>query len=345
MQLQNAALGGLASIARAGESRPLVHGISVRSGTRVGNGTPGAGIRWRTMMPATVWKGHIAFGMVSIPVRLHRAARKEAVRLHHVRLAPAESDVVESEPDRADMAATPPRIERLQQRLVTPEQGRSEAPEERAKAFEHQLDRYVVVREEEIRRLRPKTSPDMQILTCASLAEIDPVFFETSYYVVPDAAGTKPYALLFASLRDAGYVALARMAMHGREHIMVIRPGRRGLLAHTMFYLDEVRAEYEHPADASALPAKEVRLATEFVRALAAPFDPGQFRDEYRAQLRELIESKAKREVVSLDRPSAAAAPVMDIMEALQRSIQAAKKPVRKAEAPVEIRKPRKRRA
>jgi DNA end-binding protein Ku len=210
----------------------------------------------------------------------------------------------------------------------------------------------VVLRDEEIKRLRPQTSSTMEILSAAKLSEIDPVHFETSYYVVPDAAGEKPYALLFASLREAGYVALAKMAMHGREHIMVIRPGRRGLLAHTMFYSDEVRAEYEFDTDVAAVQEKELKLATEFVRALAAPFEPEQFRDEYRAQLRALIEAKAaKREIVSQERPPAAAAPVVDIMEALKKSIQAARKPAQKATAPVpdgkrkEITKPPARRA
>jgi DNA end-binding protein Ku len=194
----------------------------------------------------------------------------------------------------------------------------------------------VVLRDEEIKRLRPKTSSTMEILSVTKLSEIDPVFFETSYYVVPDAAGEKPYALLFASLHQSGYVALAKMAMHGREHIMVIRPGRRGLLAHTMYYNDEVRGEHEFDTDVTPVQEKELHLATEFVRALATPFEPEQFRDEYRAQLRELIEAKAaKRQVVSQERPPAAAAPVVDIMEALKKSIQAAKKPAQKATAAV----------
>jgi DNA end-binding protein Ku len=103
-----------------------------------------------------------------------------------------------------------------------------------------------------------------------------------------------------------------------------------------MFYTDEVRGEYEFDTDVAAVQEKELKLATEFVRALAAPFEPEQFRDEYRAQLRELIEAKAaKRGVVSQERVPAAAAPVVDIMDALKKSIQAAKKPAQRATAPV----------
>jgi DNA end-binding protein Ku len=317
-------------------------------------------------MPTTVWKGHIAFGLVSIPVRLYRAARKETVRLHHMRYAPAEPEAEEGEPEEAagpppamrhapptaqqaprptlvqpepepvESLDPPPRIERLQQRLITPREEEPVKPEERAKAFEYARDQYVVLRDEEVKRLRPKTSSTMEILQAVNLSEIDPVYFETSYYLVPDAAGEKPYALLFASLHQSAYVALAKVAMHGREHIMVIRPGRRGLLAHTMFYSDEVRAEYEFNTDVASVQEKELNLATEFVRALAAPFEPEQFRDEYRAQLREMIEAKAaNRQIVSQERAPAAAAPVVDIMEALKKSIQAAKKPAQKAAAPV----------
>jgi DNA end-binding protein Ku len=321
-------------------------------------------------MPITVWKGHISFGLVSIPVRLYRAARKEAVRLHHVRYAPAEPEAEVEEAEEAPPPSTPstavgdrrpqtseqpphptlaqpepepdqapgprPHVERLQQRLITPDDEEPVKPQERAKAFEYGRDQYVVLRDEEIKRLRPRTSSTMEILSAVKLSEIDPVYFETSYYVVPDTAGEKPYALLFASLQQVGYVALAQMAMHGREHIMVIRPGRRGLLAHTMYYNDEVRGEHEFDTDVTPVQEKELHLATEFVRALATPFEPEQFRDEYRAQLRELIEAKAaKRQVVSQERPPAAAAPVVDIMEALKKSIQAAKKPAQKATAAV----------
>jgi DNA end-binding protein Ku len=227
-------------------------------------------------------------------------------------------------------------VERLQQRLITPDEEEPVKPQERAKAFEYGRDQYVVLRDEEIKRLRPKTSSTMEILSAVKLSEIDPVFLETSYYLVPDAAGQKPYALLFASLQQSGYVALAKVAMHGREHIMVIRPGRHGLLAHTMFYSDEVRAEYEFHTDVVAVQEKELNLATEFVRALAAPFEPEQVRDEYRHQLRALIDAKAaNRGVVSQERPPAPAAQVVDIMDALKKSIQAARKPAEKATTPM----------
>jgi DNA end-binding protein Ku len=160
--------------------------------------------------------------------------------------------------------------------------------------------------------------------------------------VVPEAAGERSYTLLYAALHKAGFVALAKMAMHGREHIMIIRPGGRGLLAHTMFYSDEVRRDSEFETDLSVTAPKELELATQFVRALAAPFDPDQYQDEYRAQLRALIESKAASTgVASGRRQSAAAAPVIDILEALKKSLAAARKPVEKAKQAT----PRRRRA
>lgn len=322
-------------------------------------------------MATTVWKGHIAFGLISIPVRLYRAARKESIRLHHVQYSRPEprepEDETEDEPEeespraaalperprtQAAAASAPQRIPeqepdsdavvtRLQQRLVEPDRQEPVPPQQRAKAFAYGAEQYVVVPEEELRRLRPKTSPDMQILQCVALSDIDPVYFETSYYVTPEAAGEKPYALLYTALQGAGYVALARVAMHGREHIVVVRAGRRGLLAHTMYYSDEVRNSYEFEADVSAPAAKEVELATQFVRALAAPFDPEQYRDEYRAALRALIDAKAaQRGVISEKRQTAAAAaPVIDIMDALKKSLAAVRKPVEKAKQPVSRRR------
>jgi DNA end-binding protein Ku len=206
---------------------------------------------------------------------------------------------------------------------------------ERAKAYEYEPDQYVVLRNQEIARLRPATSPDMEILNCVRLAEIDPVYLETSYYVVPEPAGEKPYALLYSALHRAGYAALGKVAMHGREHIMIVRAGRRGLLAHTMFYNDEVRAEYEFDARSVPVDPKELDLATQVVRALAAPFQPEQYRDEYRERLQALIEAKAsQRQTLPAVQQRQPRAPVIDIMDALKRSLELARKPVQPEKAP-----------
>jgi Ku protein len=158
--------------------------------------------------------------------------------------------------------------------------------------YEVEPDRYVVFNREELKGLRRKTSPTMEIVRSVKLTEIDPVFFETSYYVVPDRGGEKPYAILLRALRETGHVALARVGIYGREHVVIVRPGKYGMLAHTMFYVDEIRSESEFRTNIQSVGAKELDLAKTFLEALAAPFAPEDSKDEYREQLQAMIPKK-----------------------------------------------------
>jgi Ku protein len=135
------------------------------------------------------------------------------------------------------------------------------------KGYEYQPEQYVLVSDDELQRITPRTSSDIQILEVVQLSEIDPVYFETSYYVAPERAGEKPYSLLYAALRKTGYVALAQIAMHRREHIAVIRAGDRGILMHMMFYANEVRKEQEFKADEAQVADKELGLAVKLIEA------------------------------------------------------------------------------
>jgi DNA end-binding protein Ku len=168
----------------------------------------------------------------------------------------------------------------------------------------------------------------MEIVRSVKLSEIDPVFFETSYYVVPDRGGEKAYAILFRALRETGHVALARVGMYGREHVVIVRPGNYGMLAHTMFYTDEIRFENEFRTDVQAVGAKELEVAKAFLEALEAPFAPEEFKDVYREELEAIIAKKvAQSDVAAASQPSVAAAPVVDILEALKKSLAIARKP------------------
>jgi DNA end-binding protein Ku len=294
-------------------------------------------------MPSIVWKGQLTFGLVSIPVKLYRAARRERVRMHYVHRA----DVSEEPPDepegnrtevpvrsvepgaerlekfprRTDAPQEPPAaVTRVHQALVTPEE-RAIARADVFRGYEVEPDRYVVFDRDELRPLQRKTSPTMEIVRSVRLAEVDPVFFETSYYVVPDA-------ILFRALQETGHVALARVGMYGREHVIIVRPGKHGLLAHTMFYVDEIRSESEFRTDVNAVGAKELELAKTFLQALEAAFAPEEFKDEYRAELEAMIATKAAHATpVPADKPAPAAKPVVDILEALKKSIAMKRKP------------------
>ena len=300
-----------------------------------------------TDMPAIVWKGHLTFGLVSIPVKLFRAARRERVRLHYVHRAPVPEEPEDEPlvnpaplPENAP-GARPQKVEpvapitepepagpitRVRQALVTPDE--QQVPRaELQRGYEVEPDRYVVLDREELKALQRRTSANMAIVRSVRLSEIDPVFFETSYYVVPDRGGEKAYAILFAALRETGRVTLARVGMHGREHVIVIRPGKHGMLAHTMFYTDEIRFENEFRTDVQSVGAKEIQLAKAFLEAIEAPFSPEEFKDAYREELQALIAKKVGQAEVA-SQPSVAAPPVVDILEALKKSIAITRKPV-----------------
>jgi DNA end-binding protein Ku len=225
-------------------------------------------------------------------------------------------------------------VTRVQQEYTS---GGDEKPvprQELLRSYEVEPRQYVTFQNEELRKLRIETSPEMQILRSVRLAEIDPVYFDTSYYAVPDRGGERPYALLFAALQQSGYVALAKVAMHGREHVLVLRPGRKGLLAHTIFYSNEIRAANEVEANVSDVVPKELNLAKTFVEAIAGPFAPEEFKDTYREQMEQLIASKVERQELAGASASAAptSVPVVNILDALKKSLELAKKPASKAE-------------
>ena len=316
-------------------------------------------------MATTIWHGHLTFGLVSIPVRLFKAARSEKVRFRQLYKAPESASrpapvpppaLIEpagspagSRTDRARIVEPPAapveEYTRVRQNLVVstapsesasyknlPHQA-SAAPltvsrSELVKGFEYEKGRYVVVENEDLKNLTPQTGTEMQIVEFVKLDEIDPVYFETSYYMAPDEAGAKAYALLFEAMRETGFVALAEVAMHRREHVMILRPGRQGLLAHTMFYADEIRSDQEHRADTSVVNAKELQMAKLLVESLAAPFEPTKFKDKFREKLEEMIAAKiAGREVAKV--PAARkAAEVVDILQALESSLKMARKPM-----------------
>jgi DNA end-binding protein Ku len=319
-------------------------------------------------MASTVWRGHLAFGLVSFPVRLHRAARAEKISFRRLyrpdapAVSPAAEDVEEPapppkrrgnakphllEPPPAPAAPAPePEVFRTRNAIVADAAATEDEPvtsERLVKGYEYEKGQYVVIEEDELRNLRPTTSKEMQIVEFVNLAEIDPIFLETSYYVTPDGPGERPYTLLFQALRETGYVGLGQMAMHSREHVVVLRPARTGIVAHTMFYPDEVRHNDEFRTDTSSINPKELDLAKRLIENMVMPFEPEKFRDTYREQVQQMIEKKiAGRQVSRAPASAPRTAAVIDIMEALQNSLNLAKKPAATA---TPARKPKTRRA
>jgi DNA end-binding protein Ku len=201
---------------------------------------------------------------------------------------------------------------------------------ELVKGYEYEKDRYVEIDEEDIKKVAPKTAKVMEILEFVKAEQVDPIYLESSYYVAPDEGGEKPYALLFQALRESKYYALAKVAMHNREHIIILRPGSKGILSHTMYYADEIRQVEEFRTDTSLVKDKELDMAKMLISSLEADFEPEKYHDTYRENLQKMIEAKIEGKKV-VETPAAHVAPVIDIMEALKKSLAEKKKPAQAA--------------
>lgn len=280
-------------------------------------------------MASTVWKGYITFGLITIPVRLYAAARTERVSFNQLH----------------SVCGT-----RIKQQLYCPHCERVVERSEIVKGSEVEKDRYVVVGDEELKKIAPPSSDNMEILEFVKAEGIDPIYFDASYFMVAEEAGKKAYYLLREAMEKSGFSAIAKIAMHQREYTVVIRPHPDGLLLHTMFYPEEVREVPEFRRDESvSVKPQEIQLAEKLVEGLAAEFDPSKYHDEYQARVKQMIEAKREGQPVEVGAPKKRA-PVIDLMQALQKSLgevqrkPAARAPVAEA-APAAKKRAAKRRA
>jgi DNA end-binding protein Ku len=277
-------------------------------------------------MASTVWKGHLTFGLVSFPIRLYSAARGESISFNQLHKHDGS---------------------RVKQVLFCAAEDKPIPRSEIVKGFEYEKDRYVVIEDEEVKKVAPSTAKVMEVQEFVKANDVDPIYFETSYYMAPDEAGEKPYALLFDALKKTGYVGIAKIAMHNREHVVILRPGSNGVLMHTMYFQHEIRQVDEFRTDLSLVKEKELALATSLIEALSGEFEPEKYKDNYRENLLRMIEAKKQgEEVVATPEPQQAK--VVDILEALKASLAMAKKPAASATTvePVAVaEKPAKRRA
>ncbi len=261
-------------------------------------------------MASTVWKGHLTFGLVSLPVKLYSAARSETVGFNQLH--------------KHDNS-------RVKQVLYCAAEDKPIPRSEIVKGYEYEKDKYVVIEDEDIKKVAPKTAKTMEILEFVKSAEVDPIYFESSYYMAPDEAGEKPYALLFEALRESEYCALAKIAMHNREHVVFLRPAKHGILMHTMYYRDEIRTVDEFRTDTSQVKPAELQMAKMLIDSLAANFTPEKYSDGYRENLKKLIQAKVDGQETVETPETTHLAPVIDIMEALKASLNNVKKPSQSA--------------
>ncbi len=256
-------------------------------------------------MPRSIWTGAISFGLVSVPVKLYSAVSSKTVRFHQLHAA----DGV-----------------RIQQKRVCPADGEEVAYDDIVKGYEIAPDRYVVITPEELASIEPQKSRTIEIEDFVELSDIDPIYYDHSYYLTPGAGGAKPYRLLLEAMRASEKVAIARVVLRSKEQLVAIRATGDVLAMATMNFADEIvpadRLEELPDADV-ATNDRELQIARQLVESLAAPFEPQKYHDTYREAVLSMIERKAQGEEVTVAPPvaePAAAAP--DLMSALQASLE-----------------------
>jgi DNA end-binding protein Ku len=252
-------------------------------------------------MAASVWRGSISFGLLSIPIRLFPAARPERIHLHQLH---KECHT------------------RLRQPLYCPKHERIVDRSEVVKGYEYEKGHYIVIEEKELKKIAPPSSKIMEIQGFVKGSQLDPIFFESSYFALPEKDNPKPYVLLVKALEESDRVGIAKVTMHQREYTVFIRPQSHGLTIHTMYFLNEIRKVegYGKSADDVKLRPQEIKLAEQLVDSLAEDFNPQQYEDMYQERLKALIEAKRHGKTIA-EEEAPKRAPVIDMMEALKRSL------------------------
>ncbi len=260
-------------------------------------------------MARAIWSGSISFGLLNVPVKLYSAVARRGISLREIR----ESDGA-----------------RIRHRRVA-EGTDEEVPYEKiVKAFEISKDRYIPLAKPELEALAPQKSRAIEVQDFVDLDEIDPIYFDSPYYLGPADGAERAYSLLARAMKGSGKVAIARFVFRNKEHLAAIRPAEGVLTLTTMRFADEVvpPAELDDvlPTEAPKVPKRELEMAEQLIDSLTSKFDPGAYRDEYREQLLAMIERKAAgEEIVAAPAEEPAETKAPDLMAALEQSIAAVK--------------------
>ncbi len=281
-----------------------------------------------------MWSGAISFGLVNVPIKLYSAVSKKTVRFHQLNGETGS---------------------RIAQKRVDSVTGEEVAYENLVKGYELTKDRYVLITPDELETLEPEKSRTIDIEDFVDLSEIDPVYYDHPYYLVPDKGAAKAYGLLLNAMKESGRVAIARVILRSKEQLVAIRPDRDGtvLMMETMIFADEVVPTDEIDglpgAEELQVSDREVAMAQQLIESLVSDFEPERYRDEYREKVLELIERKASGEEITAAPEAPAPAKVPDLMAALEASLAAVRpdddeKPKRNRRRP-SARRPRPRRS
>jgi DNA end-binding protein Ku len=260
-------------------------------------------------MPRSIWSGAISFGLVNVPVKLYSAVSKKTVRFNQLNGKTGH---------------------RIAQKRVDPTTGEEVAYEDIVKGYELTKDRYVLITQDELDALDPERTRTIDIEDFVDIADIDPVYYDHPYYLVPDKGAEKAYGLLLDAMREAAKVAIARVVLRSKEQLVAIRPAPGDvLMMETMIFADEVVP----PDSIDDLPAaeelkttdRELKMARQLIDSLSSDFEPEKYHDEYREKVLELIERKASGEEIAVQPEAPEPAKVPDLMAALEASLAAVK--------------------
>jgi DNA end-binding protein Ku len=260
-------------------------------------------------MPRAMWSGAISFGLVNIPIKMFTAVSRKSVSFNQIDTRTGS---------------------RVQYRKVSAADGEEVASEQIAKGYQLSSGEYVLVGDDELAALDPEATRTIDIEQFVDLEEIDPIYYDSPYYIAPDKAARKPYALLTRAMEEEGKVALARFVMRSKQYLAALRPKDGVLVMSTMVYADEVNdpkelGEFDDVSDVD-VSDRELRMASQLVESLTEPFEPARFEDTYRNQVLDLIERKAAGEEELVAPPTPVAEEkVVDLMAALEASVRDAK--------------------
>jgi DNA end-binding protein Ku len=275
------------------------------------------------MAPRTMWKGAISFGLVSIPIRMYPATEEKSLKFNQLH-----------EDDGG----------RIRYKRVCALDGEEVPFEEIVKGYEIEKDRYVILTDEDFDAVPVESSRAIDIQQFVDLEQIDPIYFQKTYYLVPEETGVKAYSLLRAAMSENGKVGVAKVSFRDKEHLAALRFKDEVMVLETMYWPDEIRAtEFEELEKDVKVRAQEVQMAQTLIENLSDDWDPTAYKDEYREALMGIVEKKAAGEEITVVE-EAEPARVVDLMEALKASVEAAKKGRKPSEAEAEA-KPKRRKA
>ena len=256
------------------------------------------------MAARAIWRGTISFGMVSIPVKLFTATESQDISFRQLH-------------------ATDNSPIKLIRRCAA--DGKDLAPDEIVKGYEYSKDRYVIIDEADLEQLPVASKQTIELTAFVSAAEIDPIFFEKTYFLEPEEVGRKPFALLAKVLKERNFLAIGKISMRTKERLCALRIRDDALILETLYYAAEVRTP-ESPLPDVAVSAAEMKIANALIDLLQATFEPTQYRDEYREAMMGVITAKLEGQEYVAAPPPAALAPAVDLMAALRASVEAAQK-------------------